>query len=95
PPPADVARARTLGRGGALVEIDGSYFPAAAVAEARARVVDALAARGSLTVAEARDVLGSTRKYVVPIMGYLDATGVTRRRGDVRIPGPRSGLSGS
>ncbi|MGZ6906844.1 MAG: selenocysteine-specific translation elongation factor [Acidimicrobiia bacterium] len=95
PPPADVALARTLVRAGALVEIDGLYFTAAAVAEARARVVDALAARGSLTVAEARDVLGSTRKYVVPIMGYLDATGVTRRRGDVRIPGPRSGLSGS
>ena len=55
--------------------------------------MDALRDRGSLTIADARDLLGSTRKYVVPIMSHLDATGVTRRRGDDRIPGPRSGLA--
>jgi len=29
---------------------------------------------------------------VVPIMNHLDAAGVTRRRGDVRVPGPRAGI---
>ena len=56
-------------------------------------MVAALAERGSLTIADARDVLGSTRKYVVPLMTYLDREGVTRRRGDDRIPGPTSGLT--
>ena len=55
-------------------------------------MIDALASRGALTIADARDVLGSSRKYVVPLMGRMDAEGVTRRRGDQRIPGPRSGL---
>ena len=35
-------------------------------------------------------LLGSTRKYVVPIITRLDADGVTRRRGDDRIAGPRA-----
>jgi selenocysteine-specific elongation factor len=93
PPPGDPALARALARAGALVELDGVWFTATAVAEARDRVVAALAERGELTIADARDVLDSTRKYVVPLMGHLDATGVTRRRGDVRVPGPRSGLA--
>ncbi len=56
-------------------------------------MIDALRARPRLTVAEIRDLLGSTRKYVVPLCGWLDRHGVTRRRGDDRIPGPASGLA--
>jgi selenocysteine-specific elongation factor len=41
-----------------------------------------------VTVADVRDLLGSTRKYVLPILNQLDAEGITRRRGDDRIPGP-------
>jgi selenocysteine-specific elongation factor len=41
-----------------------------------------------VTVADVRDLLDSTRKYVLPILNRLDAEGVTRRRGDERIPGP-------
>jgi hypothetical protein len=42
-----------------------------------------------ITVAEARDALGTTRKYAVPLLSHLDATGVTRRRGERRTAGPR------
>jgi selenocysteine-specific elongation factor len=41
------------------------------------------------TAADARDALGTTRKYAVPLLSHLDATGVTRRRGERRIAGPR------
>ncbi|MBK5287333.1 MAG: selenocysteine-specific translation elongation factor [Acidimicrobiia bacterium] len=91
-PPADPSLRRALVREGVLTEIDGITFTTAAIDAARMLVIDALRERGSITIADARDVLGSTRKFVVPIMGHLDATGVTRRRGDHRIPGPRSGL---
>jgi len=40
-------------------------------------------------VAEVRDALGTSRKHVLPLLGHLDATGATRRRGDVRVAGPR------
>jgi len=35
-------------------------------------------------LSDVRDLLGSTRKYVVPLMEHLDATGVTIRLGDMR-----------
>ena len=97
PAPADVgaspALVRTLTRDGQLTELDGVVFSTDALERARALVVDALRERGTLTVADVRDVLGSTRKFVVPIVTWLDRTGVTRRRGDDRIPGPTSGLA--
>ena len=37
------------------------------------------------TVAEIRDLLGTTRKYAVPLCEYLDRAGVTRREGDLRL----------
>ena len=39
-----------------------------------------------LTVAEIRDLLGTTRKYAIPLCEYLDRIGVTRREGDLRLP---------
>ncbi len=88
--PADLVR--SLVRSGALVDLDGVVFSATALDLARERVIAALREHGHLTVAEVRNVLGSTRKYVLPIVGWLDRTGVTRRRGDERLPGPTSGL---
>jgi selenocysteine-specific elongation factor len=90
---APVALVRALVRDGVLVDLDGVIFTATALGAARQRVIDVLAERGSITVADVRDALDSSRKYVVPIVGWLDRTGVTRRRGDDRIPGPTSGLA--
>jgi selenocysteine-specific elongation factor len=85
---------RALVREGALVDVDGVVFGAGALDAARRAVVEALQRQPRLTVADIRDLLGSTRKFVVPICGWLDRQGVTRRRGDDRIPGPASGLAG-
>jgi selenocysteine-specific elongation factor len=95
PRPAEVgdpALVRALVREGALVDVDGVVFATGALEAARRTVVDALARQPRLTVADIRDLLGSTRKYVVPICGWLDRQGVTRRRGDDRVAGPASGL---
>ena len=35
-------------------------------------------------VSDVRDLLDATRKYVVPLMEHLDATGVTIRTGNIR-----------
>jgi len=42
-----------------------------------------------ITVAEARDAWGTTRKFAIPLITRLDETGVTRRRSDLRVAGPR------
>ena len=50
----------------------------------RRRVRERLAGDESLTMSELRELLGTTRKYSVPIGEYLDRIGLTRREGDVR-----------
>jgi selenocysteine-specific elongation factor len=57
-----------------------------AEAEMRRLVTRRLTTGGGLTVAEIRDLLGTTRKYAVPLCEYLDRVGVTRREGDLRLP---------
>lgn len=87
PPDRDLARA--LVREGTLVDVDGVVFTASAIAAARARLREALAGDAVISVGQARELLDSSRKYVVPLLELLDREGFTRRRGDVRIAGPR------
>jgi selenocysteine-specific elongation factor len=85
---ADTSLLRSLVESGELVKIDGFYLTATQVTEARLRVRKAIEERGGMTVAEIRDLLGTSRKYAVPLCEWLDATGATVRKGDTRILGP-------
>jgi selenocysteine-specific elongation factor len=68
-----------------LVEINPSlYLDVEAASELRRRVSERLADGSAITMAELRDLLGTTRKYSVPIGEYLDKIGLTKREGDVR-----------
>jgi selenocysteine-specific elongation factor len=64
---------------------DEIYLHADVEADMRRRVVERLQDGAGLTVAEIRDLLGTTRKYAVPLCEYLDRIGVTRRDGDLRF----------
>jgi selenocysteine-specific elongation factor len=72
---------------GHLVHVAGDvYLHSEIEAEMRRLVTEKLSAGGpGLTVAEIRDLLGTTRKFAVPLCEYLDRTGVTRREGDLRL----------
>jgi selenocysteine-specific elongation factor len=94
PEPSGVDRAelRQLVGRGLVIERDGTYFAATAIEEAAGRLSRLLQDfPEGVTVAQVRDALGTTRKHVLPLLGYLDASGYTRRRGDVRVAGPRLG----
>jgi selenocysteine-specific elongation factor len=70
---------------GLLVRInDQLYLAAEAEAEMRRRILARLQQGTGITVAEVRDLLGTTRKYAVPLCEYLDRCGLTRRDGDLR-----------
>ncbi len=92
PAPNGVGRdeLRLLVRRGRLVESNGIHFGADAVTEA-ARVVARLLIDKpeGVTVAEVREAWGTTRKYALALLARLDSTGITRRRGDLRIAGSR------
>ncbi len=92
PDPTGVDRGelRELVRRKLVVVSDGIHFaPGALDAAARATAVLLADHPDGITVAQIRDALGTSRKYILPIVGWFDANGITRRRGDLRIPGPR------
>lgn len=66
---------------------DSVFFLRESYDEAVSRLVAYLQERGTITVAEARDLLGTTRKYVLPLLEHLDERRITRRRGDERVLG--------
>ena len=55
--------------------------------EAIAKLVAYLQEHHKMTAAEARNILGTTRKYILPLLEHMDERHITRRVGDERIPG--------
>ena len=73
---------------GQLVKLgDGVLFLRETYQEAIAILVKYLREHGKMTVAEARDILGATRKYILPLLEHMDALKMTRRIGDERVLG--------
>lgn len=92
PDPVGVDRSelRELVRRKLIIERDGLFFHPAAIdatAQAAARLLGEFP--DGFTMSQLRDVLGVSRKYALPLANELDARGVTRRRDDLRIAGPR------
>jgi selenocysteine-specific elongation factor len=51
----------------------------------RDRLLNHLKAEGTITVAQVRDMFGTSRKYALAFLGYLDEKRITRRVGDERV----------
>jgi len=49
-----------------------------------AKLQDRLIQEDTITVAQARDMFGSTRKYILAFLEHLDTEGITKREGDIR-----------
>lgn len=64
---------------------DNIIFAASAYDEMVKRVIDHLNSNGKITVAEVRDMFGTSRKYALALMEHLDEIKVTRRTGDERV----------
>ena len=47
-------------------------------------IMDLIKNKGSVTAAEVRDHFNTSRRYVLALLEYLDARGITRREGDSR-----------
>lgn len=90
PDGVDRAAVRELVRRDVLVERDQIVFHADAIAAAAVIAAQLLAEDpAGFTVAQFRDRTGASRKFALPLVAELDARGITRRRDDLRIAGPR------
>jgi selenocysteine-specific elongation factor len=87
---ATLSLLKMLEREGGLVQVEGDRFY-------HTRVVEELTAllRGGMTPGreyappELRDLLGFSRKYLIPFLEFCDRVGVTERRSGGRILGTR------
>lgn len=69
---------------GALVKVGEDLYRGSQIGSIRARVEAHLNENGRMTAADFRDLLGTSRKYAVPLLEWLDGHGVTIRSGDYR-----------
>ncbi|MGV8146668.1 MAG: selenocysteine-specific translation elongation factor [Alkaliphilus sp.] len=53
--------------------------------EAKEKLSDYISANGSITLAEYRDILNTSRKYTVALLEYFDKNKITKRDGDKRV----------
>jgi selenocysteine-specific elongation factor len=86
---------RFLEREGSLVRAaPGLWMGAEAASRGVAAIRTQLPPGQPLGVAQFRDVLGLSRKHLLPLLEYFDAIGITRRMGDERVllagPAPES-----
>jgi selenocysteine-specific elongation factor len=49
------------------------------------RITAHLRKEGTITLAQTRDMFGTTRKYAQPLLEHLDRERITRRVGDERV----------
>lgn len=76
---------------GQIVKLgDGVLFLRETYNQAIATLVTYLREHGKMTVAEARDTLGATRKYILPLLEHMDALKMTQRIGDERVLGTQA-----
>ena len=81
---------RELERNGRIVVLEpGLAYAGSTYRDITARALS-LAASGPLTPAALRDATGTSRKYVMAILGDLDRRGILRRTPEGHLPGPRA-----
>lgn len=75
-----------LSHNGEIIKIaDGLYLHSSVVCQAEVLIRNYLKENGRITVSQARDILRSSRKYIIPLLEYFDKKRITRRLGDERV----------
>lgn len=72
-------------RAGRVVRITNDLVVAPSLIDRALALIRARADEGT-TVSQLREHLGTSRKYAVPLVEWMDREGLTRRRGDLRFP---------
>lgn len=86
----DKAELAELVRRGFVIRSEGLHFSSEAIDVGAGRLADFLDAHPEgATVSQIREIWSTSRKFTLALLAYFDSNGMTRRRDDVRIAGPR------
>jgi selenocysteine-specific elongation factor len=78
---------RRLVDDGTLIRVGDELFLHAESHRAmRERVLEHFAAHPTINVGTMKDLFALSRKYAIPYLEHLDASRITRRQGDERVP---------
>ncbi len=92
PPAEAVPLAEYLVRQGTAARVGRErYYDREALERLRREIVDEVGRLGRASPAELRARTGLTRKYLIPVLEWLDGAGFTVRDGDARRLGPAAG----
>ncbi|HEV2038095.1 MAG TPA: SelB C-terminal domain-containing protein, partial [Candidatus Eremiobacteraceae bacterium] len=69
---------------GAFVRVGDDVYRRSQIEKAQSAIGALIGNDGHATMAQLRDVLGTSRKYALPLMEYFDSIGFTTRDGDLR-----------
>ena len=84
------AELRNLNRLGLAKSLDGSiYYSTEVYLAVRDEILQNLEAGARITIADARERTGLSRKYILPLLNRMESDGLLRREGDVRVILPR------
>ena len=76
---------RVMEREKAIVRVaPDMYFLADSIEKIKGSLREHLSKQKQITPADFRDLLGTSRKYTIPLLEYFDREGITIRAGDVR-----------
>ena len=79
------ALVKALVEAGQLVRFSNDFaLTAARYAEAKDLIAGGVRDKGPLTASHVKELLGTSRKYVIPLLEHFDSAGFTRRIGDTR-----------
>jgi selenocysteine-specific elongation factor len=77
---------RHLERQKRVVQVEeGRYYGPEAVRELLGRLETAMSGKGEVAPTDLKEVLGFSRKYLIPFLEYCDKRGYTQRRGQGRV----------
>ncbi|RMF61477.1 MAG: selenocysteine-specific translation elongation factor [Calditrichaeota bacterium] len=79
---------KLLREDGKLIYVDENlYYHASAIEEIKTLLKEHFQQKEGISVAEFKELTGTTRKHSIPLLEYLDRNGFTRREGDLRKVG--------